>query len=267
MQGKSNIRRHVREEHPDFLKSKSSKLVYQCNKCEYATIHGNHMKCHVERKHCNNIYSCHLCVYVRKSKAQLLRHIRETHTHTDTHKKCDKCKKKIRNEKFEQHRCDPITNYICNECGYSCKTRQNLYFHQKTVHEIVKKDHICQICGIGFYMKHQLTRHVKIIHEREKTQCPECGLKVKKLESHMKRIHTPDEKKKFQCQDCGKGFAQKDSFEAHRMSMHLKLRPHKCRYGCDMAYNDVSNRNQHEKRVHGKLFMTEKQTKEQMLTK
>ena len=83
----------------------------------------------------------------------------------------------------------------------------------------------------------------------------------------MKRIHTPDEKKKFQCQDCGKGFAQKDSFEAHRMSMHLKLRPHKCRYGCDMAYNDVSNRNQHEKRVHGKLFMTEKQTKEQMFTK
>ena len=52
---------------------------------------------------------------------------------------------------------------------------------------------------------------------------------------------------------------KKDTLESHRMSMHLKLRPHYCRYGCDMSYNDTSNRNQHEKRVHGQLFTVVKQ--------
>ena len=48
---------------------------------------------------------------------------------------------------------------------------------------------------------------------------------------------------------------EKQKLEIHRMNVHLKLQPYKCRYGCDIAYNDVSNRNQHEKRTHGKLFV------------
>ena len=40
------------------------------------------------------------------------------------------------------------------------------------------------------------------------------------------------------------------------MNVHLKLRPYKCRYGCEFAYNDRSNRNAHEKKTHGNLFMT-----------
>ena len=35
------------------------------------------------------------------------------------------------------------------------------------------------------------------------------------------------------------------------MNVHLKLRPYKCRFGCDFGYNDFSNRNAHEKKKHG----------------
>ena len=73
--------------------------------------------------------------------------------------------------------------------------------------------------------------------------------------------HTPDEEKKYQCPDCGKGFLTNTVMEQHRMNVHLKLRPHSCRYGCDISYNDTSNRNQHEKKKHGKLFTTEKEEK------
>ena len=97
-------------------------------------------------------------------------------------------------------------------------------------------------------------------HE-EKMPCPECGERVRHLKQHMRSVHTPDELKKFQCQDCGKGFEDKKKMEIHRMNIHLKLRPYNCRYGCNISYNDTSNRNAHEKKNHGKLFTTVKEEK------
>ena len=95
------------------------------------------------------------------------------------------------------------------------------------------------------------------MHEEKKT-CPVCGIKVRLLKEHIDNVHTKDEEKKFQCHDCGKGFKYEHKLEYHRISMHLKTKPYNCRYGCDISYNDLSNRNAHEKRTHGKLFMTVK---------
>ena len=97
-------------------------------------------------------------------------------------------------------------------------------------------------------------------HE-EKKPCPECGERVRKLKAHILAVHTPDEMKKYQCQDCGKGFTFQNKLEVNRMNIHLKLRPYKCRYGCDISYNDTSNRNHHEKKTHGKIFTTAKEEK------
>ena len=75
---------------------------------------------------------------------------------------------------------------------------------------------------------------------------------MRDLDDHMIVMHTDDRDKRFQCIDCGKGFIYKDNLEKHKMNVHLKLRPYICRYeGCGVSFNDVSNRNQHEKRVHG----------------
>ena len=78
------------------------------------------------------------------------------------------------------------------------------------------------------------------------------------MEHHLKTMHTPDEMEKFQCQDCERGFIRKGALDVHRMNIHLKLRPYKCRYGCDIAYNDMSNRAAHEKRTHGGTFTEHK---------
>ena len=71
---------------------------------------------------------------------------------------------------------------------------------------------------------------------------------------HHETVHLDDNLKKFKCEECGKGFNENQKLSDHRMNVHLKLRPYKCRYGCEMAYNDRSNRNHHEKRKHGELF-------------
>ena len=39
------------------------------------------------------------------------------------------------------------------------------------------------------------------------------------------------------------------------MNVHLRLRPFKCRYGCEFGYNDPANRNSHERKKHGKIYM------------
>ena len=155
--------------------------------------------------------------------------------------------KDIPTENFPSHECE---TFSCEECGKVCKSKQILRIHRQNIHEFreVKKE-ICKICGLSV---RDLNRHMKI--HVEKTPCPECNVMVKNLKLHVERIHTLDEDKRFQCQDCGKGFIRKGALEVHKMNVHLKQRPYKCRYGCDIAYNDISNRRAHEKKKHGKLF-------------
>ena len=99
----------------------------------------------------------------------------------------------------------------------------------------------------------------------EKTPCPQCGLQVRDLDHHILYVHTPDCMKKHQCPECGKGFLTSAEVEDHRMNVHLKLRPYRCRYGCEDSYNDTSNRNSHEKKKHGRLFTTAKEEKEKRI--
>jgi len=256
VQGLSNIRRHMNENHPDILNAekglqKLTKIIYLCNHCEYVGFHMCRMKTHYQTNHCSEVHSCHLCDFVTNSSEYLRKHIK-MHV-PESHKKCDKCKKQFIKEDFYDHVCEAKT-FVCNDCGEIYHSKDAFKYHQKMKHSNLKKDHICNICGKGFYMKGHLTSHMSRAHLNKPVTCPECGLQVKNLKMHLKIIHTPDEEKKFQCEDCGKGFAKRDSYTAHRMNMHLKLRPYRCRYGCDMSYNDTSNRNQHEKRVHGQLY-------------
>ena len=131
----------------------------------------------------------------------------------------------------------------CEICG---KEYTDKNYHMKT-HQKKKK---CVVCGLEF---HNLERHMKV-HTEEPKECPECGKKVRFLELHMRTMHIPDSQKKVVCSECGKGFVDKNHLDKHMMSVHLKLRPYRCRYGCDIGYNDSSNRNCHERKKHGGIF-------------
>ena len=83
-----------------------------------------------------------------------------------------------------------------------------------------------------------------------------CLKPVKNMKVHMKSMHIPDSEKEFQCNACEKGFCESFRLRNHQMNVHIKSRPYKCRYPpCEMAYNDLSNRNSHEKRSHLKNNM------------
>ena len=177
--------------------------------------------------------------------------------------KCRKCYKCFATELLDEHlmTCDP--KVICNICGQSLSDKSALAQHIERIHKAKEFQYVCEICSKCFAFKGNLSKHMKTVHI-EMSTCPECGARVRSLNRHRMTTHTPDELKKFQCQDCGKGFIEKKALEEHRMSLHLKLRPYNCRYGCDIAYNDMSNRNQHEKKKHGKLFTSPKDEEESL---
>ena len=109
----------------------------------------------------------------------------------------------------------------------------------------------CHICG-KMYNDYKLSTHL-LSHE-EKKPCKICGVYVKDMDHHMKAVHLPEDQKKHKCPECGKGFYYTRELTQHRINNHLKNRPFQCRYGCDIKYNDASNRYSHEKKKHGGLF-------------
>ena len=207
----------------------------------------------------NGPRSCHICGVTYSNKSSMDKHLQEHEGGWMGKTRCPKCHKVIQSKKIDEHMkvCEPkvkeTIKVVCNLCGLSVN-KNYLKEHIMYQHEVQEKKFLCDQCDAAFVNKHRLQSHMRNKHT-EKLPCPHCGVKVRRLDIHISAKHTPDHEQKHQCQDCGKGFGELRQLKAHQMNVHLKLRPYNCRYGCDIAYNDTSNRNQHEKRQHGKLFV------------
>ena len=220
--------------------SKNKDEDYTCPHCGIIRK-GHRMKYHIKFRCSKNPENmpetCIICGNISQTMYQHQRHFRNKHGE-------------------KEKRAVPVES-VCSVCGKVCSSKRTLGTHILQNHEIRELKHKCEVCDKLFVTPTALKMHIKS-HE-EKSTCPQCGLKVRRLRQHLIDVHTPDEEKKYQCPDCGKGFVTKTVMEQHRMNVHLKLRPYSCRYGCDISYNDTSNRNQHEKKKHGKLFTTERE--------
>ena len=190
------------------------------------------------------------------------------YTHMYRHKKrrkhaeikpCEKCGKEMKAYLLPGHRfaCGRVAERsICNICGKEVQTTR-MRMHIRIKHDPTYKPEPepkvnCEICGKTF-TNTGLKRHMKT-HDEAK-ECDICGAKVKKLSIHKKTVHLTEEQVKGRCPECGKGFYCLLKMEEHRMSVHLKLYPYKCRYsGCEAKYNDKGNRGCHEKKKHGMLY-------------
>ena len=215
-----NLKRHIQNAHEGVRK-------FVCNHCDKNFTSQHNLNCHMLSVHDGIRFACDLCDKQFTNKAYLKMHIQSAHKRA---------------------------KFVCNVCGKFLSSSSALKIHNRAVHEKqqLPRNHICHKCDHKCVTMSQLKRHLE--SHRRKKLCPHCGIKVRKLILHIQTVHTPDEKKKHQCQDCGKGFLYAELLKKHEMNVHLKLRPYKCRYGCDTAYNDKGYRNRHEKRIHGKVF-------------
>ena len=236
-----SLSRHLKSQH-----SNARPVCQQCGKSfpSYEKLL-THMSFELNRT------PCELCGKIF-SGSNLKKHIKHKHS-SEKSIECDKCKQSFRPYTFSKHKCfrekEPPKE-ICIICG---KRVLNLNAHINRIHEFYKDQ--CRVCG-KILQKDCIKSHMKT-HEEKKT-CQLCGKMVRSIEKHMKYSHTADEDRKFQCQDCGKGFDEDYTLQKHRINVHLKTYPYHCRYGCDAKYNDTSNRNSHEKKKHGGVFIEKK---------
>ena len=128
-------------------------------------------------------------------------------------------------------------NKICTVC---CKK-----WHRSNYHSTIPA--VCENCGKHLKNKYTLKHHSTGC--RVETPCPICGKLVKQMKQHTDMCHTSDLDKKWKCEHCGKGFLSERRMEFHT-NIHLKLKPYKCRKGCERGYTDPAHRGRHEKRVH-----------------
>ena len=255
---------------------------YACDQCGKQFASRSYLKTHLEKKHgdetkkvfstskklssknegdlaaeCDAVCRCEVKFSNVKEKID---HYRVVHL---GHAQCPKCLKIMKKERIENnsHMCQPYVKkkYVkkkpvkpikCEICNETFNSFGGKLYHKRKVHEA---DVSCELCGKVFDSDLNLATHIKNTH-REKAPCQICGAVVKHMDYHIAQNHTEDSQKKCQCQYCGKGFTERQKLDRHVMSIHLKLKPYNCRYGCDIAYNDYSNRNQHEKKKHGCLF-------------
>ena len=236
---------HFQSKHTNRTRSKSVP-------CPICGMMNADLEKHMSRFHTE--VTCEICGKILKSRARYYVHHDKEHGKKkvvipEGMEQCRKCREFVGSKDIREHSCQ--NQFPCEICG---KIYHNLVSLQSHVNNTCrpKKEgtkHSCEQCGKSFHNKSTLIKHLKT-HD-PLNPCPECGKLVRDLDDHMKGMHTDDRDKRFQCKDCGKGFIDKEKLERHKINVHLKLRPYICRYdGCDVSYNDVSNRNQHEKRVH-----------------
>ena len=171
---------------------------------------------------------------------------------------CTKCKQCFLNESFlKAHEVKHNKTYDCTMCSEVFPSRWTLRIHLEDIHnqaKVEKKIQKCSLCGKMQNGVIGLKAHMKKVHKPE--VCQICGKTVKILNRHIENVHVDDSKKKVKCEQCGKGFNDTSHLRFHQMSVHLKTRPYRCRYGCidNIGYNDNSNRLSHERKRHSKAF-------------
>ena len=171
------------------------------------------------------------------------------------YERCGKCNR-ITKEGLK-HTCNPDYKpskriATCKVCGETFSSSGMLHNHWYTVHEVQSAS--CEFCGKVFRDQVKLKSHLRKVNHTGKTPCEICGLTVLNMKAHIKSAHVDDSLKAYQCTICGKGFVKKRKFDTHMNAVHYKIKPYKCRYGCDIAYGELGNRNSHEKKKHGGLF-------------
>jgi hypothetical protein len=153
-------------------------------------------------------------------------------------------------------------HFQCDFCDFKTSTRDLLKLHTNRMHgdstsKDLKKEQ-CPECGIFVC---GLGSHIKQVHEKEKHQikCDICGFGTFALHiirRHMYSSHFPKElKKRVSCPICGKlliASSGDSALKAHLKLVHSKQKRVKC--FCGLTYKSEQYLRNHQKIVHEKRF-------------
>ena len=150
-----------------------------CKQCQKVCADYNAMKFHVRQVHCDRTLKCthEGCSKVFKTQVALKSHL-------DIHA--------------------GIKNFVCDDCGFTFRSKQELNGHILRKHSNIKKSIPCELCGKLFRHMSNLKSHFNIHKQQNERQhkCIECNITFKSeitLQNHM-TLHDPT--RPFKCSKC-----------------------------------------------------------------
>jgi len=175
-----------------------------------------------------------LCTYCGEYYKNLSDHIK---VHVIGPFKCPHCDKEYMYENsLNSHiKLDHLKGKeICHICA---KEYKDLKYHMKYAHQggNLIKEIPCEVpeCDRKFRTMQEAKKHLNSIHLNKREQCPECGISVKNLSTHLSQVHR--NVGKHLCPQCGRGFSKKCDVKEHIERVHNQRRyicPHCSRSVC-----------------------------------
>lgn len=167
-------------------------------------------------------YKCHICPEIFERMCFLSNHTRTLH----------QCMPKV----------------ACCGCGRYLSTWDSLMAHKRK-HSPEDTNFRCDFCYASFRTKTGLSIHIRFKHEKPQKvfKCSTCGNVFKDgsvLKNHL-RTHLPNsEKFIYECEICGKRMVNKFSLKYHISTIHEKAKNHFCHL-CGRGFGNKSNLRSH----------------------
>ena len=167
------------EENKAFRRSKKS--LKSCKECDFSTRFQSKMKAHKLAEH-TELTKCKFCPFETRFKHALKRHKVTEHQNKYNCQKCDfKTTSKVHiSSHIQQNHLPQIPQnvfFVCDKCGKSFKTEQNLVNHRFMIHkdtEIVPSMIPCDNCDLFLESDELLKIHRQRVHEGKGTKLKSC---------------------------------------------------------------------------------------------
>lgn len=271
--GPSRLMQHAINVHQD---NKPFKCIYPG--CEKSYQNPKALKVHQKFHDTVKPFKCEECNAGYHVKANLLAHVRTSHTGEKFKCNFPDCEKAFSTlSYFKQHQLQhihgnniprPFTctfpgcgktfidksshrahqlvhgerKFNCDTCGSKFKTVQSLKVHH--LKHTDKKQFTCHICGVLFKYKNQCFEHVRAHTAKREFECFHCSKKFIKKTLLAAHIQTHLTVREFNCSECSKSFKTLYCLYAHRRRHKVKVVNFSCA-SCDKTFTSRSDLTNH----------------------
>ena len=233
-------------------KRKKPDQLFQCEKCDYKTVHRKHFERH-QRAHSAGTLrekavrkkavqlQCDKCDYNTFRRDHFMRH---QWTHSDEKRfSCTICSKRYKDQKTVDHHVRAYhlgeKNYSCEKCDFKCARTGTLRTHMAKHSEA--KPFKCQYCDYAAKTKTVLQFHERRMHSEsiQYFHCDKCRFKTLVEERYRKHKEAHENNSGEVCNHCGKIFLLKRDLRDHLRFCHQEGR--KKIYSCPQCGKALSS--------------------------